>query len=159
MNPERQQPILIKRELASELKRVCVDKLPRQAYGLIGGADVWGPSSIYPCSSHLRDSPEWSYLFESFGEFYRDSGRGFAITPEELGEKRRQMKSRNESFVGVFHSHRRHGPESTKADLKVHVYPRVLRYIVSVLEPEYPELKVYRLFESHFELAHYEIVD
>lgn len=156
---ELKGPILIRREWANELVRLCVKSLPRQAYGLVGGIDMCRPTSIYPCSSNLRGSPEWSSLFESFGEFYRDKDRGFVIAPEEFREKRRRMESRGESFVGVFHSHRWHGPEPTKADLSLHVYPRVLCYIVSVVVPEHPELNVYQLYQSRFELARWEIAD
>jgi len=131
----------------------------RQAYGLIGGSDACHPTTLNPCHTNLRATPEWNALFESFGEFYRDRDRGFVIAPVEFLGKHRAMESRGESLVGVYHSYRSHGPEPTKADLSLHFDPRVLCFIVSVVQPDQPELKVYRLFASHFEPADYRIVD
>lgn len=48
--------IFIERRLLDELTRRCVDELPRQAYGLIGGSDRMGrspPRQTYPFTSVL----------------------------------------------------------------------------------------------------------
>lgn len=150
--------ISIQKELVDELIRICLEALPRQAYGLIGGKDVYHPSSLYPCSTNLRNTPEWKPVFESLGEFYRDPDRGFVIAPEELLEIWNQMRENGESCVGVFHSHRWHGPVPTKADLTLHGNPNILSYIVSVAGPNRPVLKIYRLRELQYENMRYDVI-
>jgi proteasome lid subunit RPN8/RPN11 len=150
--------ISIQKELVDALIRICLEALPRQAYGLVGGRDVYHPSNLYPCSTNLRNTPEWRPVFESLGEFYRDPDRGFVIAPEELLTIWNQMRERGESFAGVFHSHRWHGPVPTKADLKLHGDPDILSYIVSVAGPNRPALKIYRLHETQYESMPYEVI-
>ena len=65
----RDQPakleIFISRQLIEELIRLCVSALPHKAYGMVGGTDFHHPKSLYPCSTNLRNTPEWKPLFES----------------------------------------------------------------------------------------------
>jgi proteasome lid subunit RPN8/RPN11 len=143
--------ISIRKELVEDLIRLSVEALPEQAYGLVGGKDVHHPSSVYPCSTNLRNTPKWKALFESYGDFYRDPSRGFVISPDEFLEIWYRMRSVGESFIGVLHSHRWHGPVPTRADTALHVDSKILSFIVSVVTPDRPELKIYRLFESHYE--------
>lgn len=96
-------------------------------------------------------------IFDSFGDFYRNPDRGFVISAEEHLAVLRVMRERGETFIGVFHSHRWHGPEPTKADLALHVDARILCYIVSVTMPEQPVLRIYRLLEECYEEIPYEI--
>jgi len=74
----------ISKKLADELIHVCLDALPHKAFGLVGGRDISHPQSLYPCSTNLRNEPEWKALFESFGAFYQDPDLGFVIRPKGL---------------------------------------------------------------------------
>lgn len=149
--------IYVRKELVEELIQICVAALPKQAYGLVGGKEASHPSSLYPCSTNLRNTPEWRHIFESLGEFYHDPDRGFVIAPEELLGIWNQMRARGESFIGVFHSHRWHGPVPTKADLTLHGNPNILSYIISVVRPDRPKIKIFRLLESRYEDAPFQI--
>ncbi len=139
------ETVLIEKGLAGKLIRVCTEALPAKAYGLVGGKDLHHPESIYPCSTNLRNTPEWKSVFESFGDFYKDPERGFVVSPEECRDVLKKMEASGESFVGVYHSHRCTHPEPSRADLALHVDPELFCYIVSVVNPDMPGLKIYRL--------------
>lgn len=154
----RGETVWIREDLLSGLVRVCLQTLPHKAYGLVGGKDVYRPRTIYPCSTNLRNMPEWKRLFASFGEFYRDPDRGFVITPGEYRDVTQKMENRGESFTGVFHSHRCRCAEPSEVDMAFHFDSNLLYYIVSVVDPDYPELRIYRLFETHYEEIPFQIL-
>jgi len=143
--------IFISESLFEELLHVCLQALPHKAFGLVGGQDIYHPKSIYPCSTNLRNEPEWKAIFESYGEFYRDPDLGFVISAEEVKEVLGTMASRNESFIGVFHSHRRLPAEPSAVDLALNCNPNLLSYIVSVVNPSAPAIGVFRLDRESFQ--------
>jgi proteasome lid subunit RPN8/RPN11 len=137
--------IVISRELYSELTRICLDALPDKAYGLIGGSDKYHPTTLYPCSTNLRNAPEWKEIFDSFGEFHRNPDVGFVIAPSEVKTVRDAMSARRESLVGVFHSHRFYSVEPTRADISLSSDPDLLCYIISVSDPPAAKVGIYSL--------------
>jgi proteasome lid subunit RPN8/RPN11 len=144
-NETLRERVLIGKPLVEKLTAVCLEALPAKAYGLVGGKDPHHPESIYPCSTNLRNTPEWKSVFESFGDFYKDPDRGFVISPDEYRQVLEKMEAAGQSFVGVYHSHRCHHSEPSQLDMALHVDPTVLSYIVSVVDPDKPEIKIYRL--------------
>jgi proteasome lid subunit RPN8/RPN11 len=143
--------IHINESLLEKLIGICLRALPHKAFGLVGGEDLYHPKSIYPCSTNLRNEPEWKAIFESYGEFYRDPDLGFVISAEEVREVLDIMASRNESFIGVFHSHRRLPAEPSAVDLALNCDPNLLSYIVSVVDPSAPVVGVFRLDRNSFQ--------
>jgi proteasome lid subunit RPN8/RPN11 len=137
--------ILISASFHRELIKVCLDALPHKAFGLVGGADIYHPKSLYPCSTNLRNEPEWKALFESYGEFYKNPDLGFVISPPEVKSVMETMAHRHEIFVGVFHSHRYLSAKPSEVDIALNSDPELLSYIVSVANPSAPELGVFRL--------------
>jgi proteasome lid subunit RPN8/RPN11 len=131
--------------LYEELIRICVDALPHKAFGLVGGTDIYHPTTLYPCKTNLRNDPEWKSIFESFGEFYKDPDLGFVISHPEVKTVMEAIDSRHELFIGVFHSHRYHPVEPTEIDISLNSDPGLLSYIVSVVDPSDPQLGVFRL--------------
>ena len=147
--------VLISESLFDELIRICLQALPHKAFGLVGGEDVYHPKSIYPCSTNLRNEPEWKAIFESYGEFYRNPDLGFVISAAEIKEVLDIMASRNESFIGVFHSHRLLPAEPSAVDLALNSDPDLLSYIVSVVDPSAPVVGVFRLDRDSFRIFLY----
>jgi proteasome lid subunit RPN8/RPN11 len=143
-NPVRPE-IFISKHLIGELTGICVRALPNKAFGLVGGDDIYHPKSLYPCSTNLRNAPEWKPIFESFGDFYKDPDLGFVISPPEVKVVMEAINSRGESFIGVFHSHRFLSAEPTEIDLALSADPSLLSYIVSVANPSAPEIGIFRL--------------
>ena len=137
--------VFISTSLYGELIKTCVDALPHKAFGLVGGTDICHPQTIYPCKSNLRNDPEWKSLFESFGDFYKDPDLGFVISHPEVKAVMEAIDSRNESFVGVFHSHRFLTAEPSEIDIYLNSAADLLSYIVSVADPSAPVLGVFHL--------------
>jgi proteasome lid subunit RPN8/RPN11 len=144
-NQQAKPEIFISEHLFDELAGICVRALPNKAFGLVGGDDIYHPRSLYPCSTNLRNTPEWKQIFESFGKFYRDPDLGFVISPPEVKNVLEIMDSRQESFVGVFHSHRFLCAEPSEADIALSSDPSLLCYIVSIINPSVPEIGIFRL--------------
>lgn len=143
--------VFLSDSLFEELIRTCLQPLPNKAYGLVGGDDIYHPKSIYPCSTNLRNEPEWKEVFESYGEFYRNPDLGFVISGEEVKNVLDKMAGRNESFIGVFHSHRYLPAEPTAVDLALNCDSNLLSYIVSVVDPSAPSVGVFRLNADGFQ--------
>jgi proteasome lid subunit RPN8/RPN11 len=143
--------VFISEHLIKELAGICVRALPHKAFGLVGGIDLYHPKSLYPCSSNLRNTPEWKTIFESFGEFYRDPDLGFVISPPEVKSVLDMMVLRREAFVGVFHSHRILSAEPTEIDIALSTDSSLLSFIVSVVNPSNPEIGVFRLSNGGYQ--------
>jgi len=141
MKPE----IAISRKLYDELIRLCLDALPEKVYGLVGGTDIYHPKSLYPCSTNLRNTPEWKSIFDSFGEFHRNPDVGFVIEPSEVKSVVDEMYAKGESLVGIFHSHRFLSVEPSKADIALSSVPELLCYIISVSDPPAVKVGIYSL--------------
>jgi hypothetical protein len=149
-NPTDIPKVFVSEKLIETLTQICVSALPHKAFGLVGGGDIYHPKSLYPCSTNLRNAPEWKSIFESFGDFYRDPDLGFVISPPEVREVLAAMDLRRESFVGVFHSHRILGAEPTEIDMALSTDSGLLSYIVSVARPSNPEIGIFRLNGSGY---------
>jgi proteasome lid subunit RPN8/RPN11 len=147
MKPE----IVISRKLYDELIRLCLDALPEKVYGLVGGSDIYHPLSLYPCSTNLRNTPEWKTIFDSFGEFHRNPDVGFVIEPSEVKSVVDEMSAKGESLVGIFHSHRFLSVEPSKADIALSSVPELLCYIISVNDPPAAKVGIYALGKDGFE--------
>jgi proteasome lid subunit RPN8/RPN11 len=143
--------IFLSKKTSDNLIKICLDSLPDKAYGLVGGSDVYHPKSFYPCSTNLRNSPEWKRIFESFGEFYNNPDLGFVIAPDEVRQIIKKMESRSESLVGVFHSHRYLPAEPSEADMALSSDAGVLCYIVSVVNTAEPQLAIFHLDGGKFQ--------
>ncbi|MEJ2110402.1 MAG: Mov34/MPN/PAD-1 family protein [Acidobacteriota bacterium] len=142
--------IVMSRELYDELIRLCLDALPEKVYGLIGGSDIYHPRSLYPCSTNLRNTPEWRAIFDSFGEFHRNPDVGFVIESSEVKTVVDRMSERAESLVGIFHSHRFLSVEPSKADIALSSDPALLCYIIAVSNPSAAKVGVYSLGDDGF---------
>ena len=137
--------IFVSQRLADELVRICLNALPHKAFGLVGGPDMYRPQSLYPCSTNLRNEPEWKAVFESFGEFYRNPDLGFVISAPEVQSVMKSMALRGEELVGVYHSHRYLSVHPSEADVALNSDSGLLSYIVSVANPSAPEIGIFRL--------------
>ena len=144
-NQQARPEVFIRRHLFDELIGVCVSALPHKAFGLVGGDDLYHPKSLYPCSTNLRNTPEWKPIFEAFGDFYQNPDLGFVISAPEVKVVMESMSSRRELLVGVFHSHRFLPARPSVADMSLNSDPGLLCYIVSLVNSSDPETGVFRL--------------
>lgn len=150
--------VVIHKDLVAGLISAAIITLPNKAYGIVGGYDIYHPTGVYQCYTNLRSAdPYWKERIDSFGEFYKNPERGFVISPEELLQIYHKMQEKGESIVGVFHSHRCFVPgEPTKIDRTLHLQcqPQTLAYLLSVLDPTKPTLRVFEILneDQHREL-------
>jgi proteasome lid subunit RPN8/RPN11 len=142
--------IVISDSLYSELIRTCLEALPQKAYGLVGGSDRRHPKSLYPCSTNLRNTPEWKAVFDSFGDFHRNPDLGFVIAPSEVKAVTDRMASRHERLVGVYHSHRFLKAEPSVADIALGAGAETFSYIVSVANPPSVEVGIFSIDVSGY---------
>jgi proteasome lid subunit RPN8/RPN11 len=141
---QQQKPeVFIGPTLVETLIDLCIHALPHKAFGLVGGDDIYRPKSFYPCSTNLRNTPEWKSVFESFGDFYMNPDLGFVISAPEVKSVMNSMASRRESLVGIFHSHRFLPAKPSDADVALNSDPNLLCYIVSLVDPSKPELGIF----------------
>jgi hypothetical protein len=143
--------IVARKEFVSGLIALSIDYLPRKAYGVIGGTDLYHPSSVYQCFSNLRNTPDFKEYFESFGDFYKNPDRGFVVSAEEVWSVTREMRRRQEDLVGVFHAHRVFvGGEPTRLDRATHLRHNgsTLSYIINVENPAQPTLRAFRIVDE-----------
>jgi proteasome lid subunit RPN8/RPN11 len=143
--------ILLDKNISETLIKICLDALPHKAYGLVGGPAIDQPKTFYPCSTNLRNEPDWKRIFESYGEFYKNPDLGFVIESEEVRNVMEAMAARKESFIGVFHSHRYLPAEPSEVDIALSSDPSVLCYIVSVANPQEPALGIFRIVGGGFQ--------
>lgn len=111
---------------------------------------MYHPKSFYPCSTNLRNTPEWKQVFESFGGLYKNPDLGFVITPDEVKTAMETMVARGEDFIGVFHSHRYLPCHPSEVDIALNSDPSLLSYIVSVVDPSAVEAGIFRLNGSGY---------
>ncbi len=147
------EEIIIPEALLRQMEHYCVEALPHKAYGLVGGPDIYHPTSLYRATTNLRNTSGWKEYFESFGEFYYDPDRGFVIDPREFQSMIDQMEARGEMLIGIFHSHRCRCAEPSQLDIAMSTDPSLLCYIVSVVEPSNPETGVFRLDNGYSRLT------
>lgn len=99
--------MIVSERLRAELVSFSVEKAPQEACGLLSG-----PS---PLSSDERDQDDLYCLWRAENAA-ADPLTSFLIHPHEQTELLRQIWSRHEELVGVFHSHPRSGPEPSDRD-------------------------------------------
>jgi|SRR3989344_3761330 len=144
--------VFIPRNLVANLIGSAIKTLPKKTYGLIGGLDLYHPTSMYQCRSNLRNSDSyWKERIDSFGDFYKNPERGFIIDPKEVLNVYKKMEEKKEHIVGVFHSHRCFVPgEPTEIDMALHLQcqPHVLAYLLGVMDPAKPTLRVFKVLSE-----------
>src|SRR3989344_7422740 len=139
--------IIGKKGLIDELYNLALSNF--KVYGLIGGKDIFKPTSVYRCYFNLRNDLQYRDIFDSHNEFHKlHPELGFVISPSESSIIFKRMKKAGEKPVGVFHSHRYHGTFPTSLDIKTHFDDSLLCYILGVKDVSKPELKVFSIKEK-----------
>lgn len=107
--------------------RACA---PAECCGLLGGAGNRA-SNVYPLRN-VAPRPEVAY----------------EAAPEELFEAQRRMRVRDETLVGLYHSHPRSGdPEPSRTDVRLAFYPEAFYFIIGFDEEGGCVLRAFRISE------------
>ena len=111
----------------------CRRESPREACGLLGG-EALRADRFYP----LRN-------------IARDPTRRYDAEPTELIAAFQDMRDNGAELLAIYHSHPRWKAEPSRADLNLNFYETTPRIIVGLLDPEHPEVRVWRLFANAFQ--------
>jgi proteasome lid subunit RPN8/RPN11 len=115
---------------------------PAECCGLIGGVDHKQASSIYRLRNVTPD-PELSY----------------EAAPEELFAAQREMRSRGEELLAIYHSHPRAiDPTPSETDVRLAYYPSAI-YLIVGLGGTQPVVKAFKISEREqcWQQVEYEI--
>jgi proteasome lid subunit RPN8/RPN11 len=76
------------------------------------------------------------------------SASEFEMDPAELIKALREMRNAGEELVAIYHSHP-HGPaRPSKTDVQRAFYPDAAHLIVSLAEPEGPQVRAFRILNA-----------
>jgi proteasome lid subunit RPN8/RPN11 len=170
-----QRKIIFDKKLYDRLVSLCVDALPEKAYGIIAGnggksdengltdqvelgsqggmkdQNGYKVEEIYPLQTNLRpDNEKINGIFQSYGEFYCDKDRGFWIDKREQFEVLKRIADKGQKVVAIYHSHRCRLATPSQVDIDLHYDSNALALIVSVVNPQQPEVKAFEISNDQF---------
>lgn len=122
--------MIISREHFDSMIAHARETAPAECCGLIGGFDHNRASSIYRLQN-VTPNPELSY----------------EAAPEELFAAQRQMRSRGEELLAIYHSHPRAiDPSPSETDVRLAYYPSAI-YLIVGLGGTQPVVKAFIISE------------
>ena len=142
--------IVISSKLLDRLVSDAYHALPKKLYGVFIAHDLNDPPLEYHVfKSNIRNTREWKPYFEKYGEFYRTHpDAGFAVDPEELLQFYIALSNKDMIPIGLFHVHKWHRAHFSQLDLDLHIDPDLWHMIISLVDPNEPEIKVYCIEEN-----------
>ena len=115
---------------------------PAECCGLVGGTAAGNATSVYP----LRNIAQQKIV-------------SYEAAPEDLFAAQRQMRERDETLLGIYHSHpRSDDPKPSETDVRLAFYPRAVYFIVGLGGPA-PVMRAFRISEREecWEQVEYDI--
>jgi [CysO sulfur-carrier protein]-S-L-cysteine hydrolase len=122
-----------------ELVAHAREEAPNECCGMIGGND--GDASTVYRSINAEASPL---------RYSLDANDQFRIM--------REMEERGEDLVGIYHSHTGSAAYPSQTDVNLAAYPEAVYLIVSLQDPEKPELGGYWIRDDEIEEASLDVV-
>lgn len=126
------EPLLIPADLLDAMIAHCRREAPDECCGLLGGVPPRA-SAIYP----LRNLAP-------------TAATRYNADPVEVIEAVRDLRSRSEEIIAIYHSHPKWQAVPSRADLDLNHYGPLPRIIVSLLE-EPPDVRMWKLDANSFE--------
>jgi proteasome lid subunit RPN8/RPN11 len=129
----------------SDVIEIIRSRLPVRTSGLFISTNEFGPADgFHIFGSNIRNSDGWREQFRSYGGHQlTNDDVGFVVHPAEVATVHLRLRKEKKHAVGLFHTHRLLGPEFTQIDLDMHVDETLWHLIVSVVDPQNPQLKGY----------------
>ena len=116
----------ISRALYGEVIAHCRSRYPKEACGVLAGQGEV-VTRVYPMTN-LEDSPI-----------------GYAMDPREQLHLEKTMRQQGERLIGIYHSHTASDAYPSSVDVGLAISPDVSYVIVSLKDPQQPELKCFRI--------------
>ncbi|MBV9171452.1 MAG: SUMF1/EgtB/PvdO family nonheme iron enzyme [Chloroflexi bacterium] len=127
-------------------------RLPLKTFGyLLSDGDPWTVTDFVLFESNIRNTGVWKERFERYGQYFVEhDNAGFVATPEEAWQVQKMIWARGMVEVGVFHSHIRHPANFSRVDYDLHVqrFPSLWHLIVSVRNPDLPQLRAFGVSDT-----------
>jgi formylglycine-generating enzyme required for sulfatase activity/proteasome lid subunit RPN8/RPN11 len=127
-------------------------RLPLKTFGyLVSDGDPWTVTDFVVFESNIRNTGVWKERFERYGQYFVEhDNAGFVATPEEAWQVQKMLWARGLVEVGVFHSHIRHPANFSRVDFDLHVqrFPSLWHLIVSVRNPDLPQLRAFGVSDA-----------
>jgi len=122
--------ILLQPSQIHEIVNSAREADPAECCGLVGGTAGGNATSVYP----LRNVAQQKIV-------------SYEAAPEDLFAAQRLMREREETLLGIYHSHPRSAePEPSETDVRLAFYPQALYFIVGLGGPE-PVMRAFRISE------------
>lgn len=131
----------------SDVVELIRSRLPLRTCGLFTSTNESGNANgFHVFDSNIRNTAEWRDQFRGYGGHHlTNDDAGFVIHPAEVAATHLRLRKENRYAVGLFHTHRLVGPEFTQIDLDMHVDETLWHLIVSVVDPEHPQIRGYSI--------------
>ena len=137
----------MRKHLYEQFLAVIRARHPRKSFGyILSDSEPTSVADFLLFDENIRNDREWKPEFESYGLYFVDHGdAGFVATPEESWRRQKEIWARGMFEIGVFHSHQRHPANFSRIDFDMHVqrFPDLWHMIVSMRNPEMPQVRVF----------------
>ena len=128
----------ISREMVDEMIAHAREDAPNECCGMIGGTDG-GAARVYR-SINAEASPL---------RYSLDAGDQFRIM--------REIEERGEELVGIYHSHTGSAAYPSQTDLNLATYPDAVYVIVSLEDPQSPDVRGFWIRDGQFDEAELDV--
>ncbi len=129
----------ITRTLIDEMVRHAREDAPNECCGMIGGAD--------------RDAASTYRAVNAEASPYR-----YSIASGELLRLIREIDGNGEDLVGIYHSHTKSAAYPSQTDINLAGWPDAVYVIVSLADPENPDVRGFWIRDGEIEDAELEII-
>ncbi len=120
--------------LVDQMIEHCRSRHPKEACGMLAGkglalqsGSVRIATAIYPMTN-VEDSPI-----------------GYSMEPREQLRVMKEMRQRNQHMLCIYHSHTASAAYPSSVDVSLAISPEISYALVSLKDPEHPDLKSYRI--------------
>lgn len=81
-------------------------------------------------------------------------GRRFTMDPASQIRVQRRMREQGEQLFGIYHSHPNAPAQPSATDLRLAAYPDALYIIISLVDPDAPEVRGFRIKQGRANPVH-----
>ena len=124
--------VRIPREMAEEMVAQAREEAPNECCGMIGGRDG-AAVTRYPASNSEASPLRYN------------------IDPADLFRIMKAIEEAGEELTAIYHSHTKSPAYPSQTDVNLAAYPDALYLIVSIAEPDSPELRAFRIVDGEID--------
>lgn len=129
----------VPRSLIDEMVAHAREDAPNECCGMVGGED--GSAATVYRARNAEDSP-----------------LRYSIDASEQFRLMREIEDAGEELVGIYHSHTRSAPYPSQTDVNLAGWPDAVYLIVSLADPEHPEMRGYWIRDGEISDAELDVV-